>query len=77
MNEIVRPLFVELGKEIKFNRKKKRMSLEALGNLVGKSKATIKRHEDGTSMIDGETLRKICLALDFKPRILERVEGKG
>lgn len=67
MNEIDKPIYVALGKQLKEARLRKGYSLEYVGDLVGKSKVSIKRYEDGVMRIDVDTLELICSVLDVKP----------
>lgn len=53
-----------VGMRIKQCRKKKNMTIEELGRVINKSKATISKYENGSVAIDIETLEKISSALD-------------
>lgn len=67
MNEIDKPIYIELGKRLKDARHRKGYSLEDVANAAGKNKATIKRYEDASVRIDMDTLYKICNFLDVTP----------
>lgn len=54
-----------LGERIKEYRKLKKVSLEELGEIIGKSKATITRYENGQIIMDIITALEICNALDI------------
>lgn len=54
-----------LGEKIKEYRKLKKVSLEELGEIIGKSKATITRYENGQIIMDIITALEICNALDI------------
>ena len=53
----------EIGNYIRFYRKKRNMTLEALAGAVHKSKATVSKYEKGEITIDIETLYDIADAL--------------
>jgi len=67
MKRIDKPLYEALGKQLKEARLKKGYSLEYVGDMIGKSKVSIKRYEDGVMRIDMDTLEMICAILDVKP----------
>ncbi len=57
----------ELGSRIRLYRQAKGISLAALSELVGKSKATLSKYENGEITIDIETLFSIADALEVVP----------
>lgn len=67
MKKIDKPLYITLGRQLKEARLKKGYSLAYVGDSIGKSKASIKRYEDGVMRIDKETLDLLCNVLDVKP----------
>lgn len=54
-----------VGKKIKYFRKAKNMSMEELGNAIGKSKATINRYENNEILLDFLTALEICNVLNI------------
>lgn len=54
-----------VGKKIKYFRKAKNMSMEELGNAIGKSKTTINRYENNEILIDMLTAIEICNILNI------------
>lgn len=54
-----------LGKKIRYFRKSKNMSMEELGNAIGKSKATINRYENNEILLDLLTTLEICNVLNI------------
>jgi len=67
MKKIDKPLYESLGRQLKEARLKKGYSLEFVGDMVGKSKVSVKRYEDGKMRVDNDTLDRICSVLDVKP----------
>ena len=67
MPKVDKSLYVEIGKIIKHERRKKKISLDRLVDMLGgeKTKSTLKRYEDGTSRIDVDVLASICDKLDI------------
>lgn len=67
MPKVDKSLYVEIGKIIKHERRKKKISLDKLVDMLGgeKTKSTLKRYEDGTSRIDADVLASICNKLDI------------
>ena len=67
MSKVDKSLYVEIGKIIKHERRKKKISLDKLVDMLGgeKTKSTLKRYEDGTSRIDVDVLASICNKLDI------------
>ncbi len=67
MPKVDKSLYVEIGKIIKNERRKKKISLDRLVDMLGgeKTKSTLKRYEDGTSRIDVDVLASICDKLDI------------
>ncbi len=67
MPKVDKSLYVEIGKIIKHERRKKKISLDKLVDMLGgeKTKSTLKRYEDGTSRIDVDVLASICNKLDI------------
>ena len=55
---------IHVGKRIRLYRKMKNMTIEFFANLIGKSKATVSKYENGDISIDIETLFVIAEALD-------------
>lgn len=55
---------IALGSAIKLARKRNRMTIEMLGNRLGKSSAYISRIENGTTNIELETLEKLSNILN-------------
>lgn len=66
MEEFEKPLYESLGRQLKEARRRLGYSLDEVAEIVGKSKASIKRYEDATAKIDKSTLDKICTALDVE-----------
>ena len=66
MNKLDKSLYIELGKQLKEARQKKKYSLSEVADLVGKSKVSIKRYEDAKVRVDMDTLEKLCKVLDIK-----------
>lgn len=54
-----------LGKKVKDYRKSKGMSIEELGNAIGKSKTTVTRYETGEIIMDIITALEICNVLNI------------
>lgn len=54
----------EVGKKIKYYRKKRNFSVEQLATMIYKGKSTIYKYENGSIPIDVETLKEIADALD-------------
>lgn len=54
-----------LGKKIKEYRKAKDISIQELGDAIGKSKATVNRYETGEIIMDIITVLEICNALNI------------
>lgn len=54
-----------LGKKLKYSRKAKNISIEELGNIIGKSKTTIARYENNEILLDILTAIEICNALNI------------
>lgn len=54
-----------LGKKIRYFRKSKNMSMEDLGNAIGKSKATVNRYETNEISLDFLTAIEICNVLNI------------
>ncbi len=54
-----------IGEKIKSYRKVKNMSIEELGNIIGKSKTTIVRYENNEIVLDILTAIEICNALNI------------
>ena len=54
-----------IGEKIKSYRKVKNMSIEELGNIIGKSKTTIVRYENNEIVLDIITAIEICNALNI------------
>lgn len=52
-----------VGQKIKEYRKAKNMTIEQLGNLIGKSKTTVARYENSELALELTTLLEICNAL--------------
>lgn len=50
----------KIGKKLREYRKVNNMTLEELGNLLGKTKATVGKYETGEIIIDTVTLLEIC-----------------
>jgi len=67
MKKIDKPLYESLGKQLKKARLNKGYSLEFVGDMIGKSKVSIKRYEDGVMRIDMDTLETLCAVLGVKP----------
>lgn len=67
MPKVDKSLYVEIGKIIKHERRKKKISLDKLVDMLSgeKTKSTLKRYEDGTSRIDVDVLASICNKLDI------------
>ncbi len=59
-----------LGKHLRMNRKKSKMSQEELGKIIHKGKACVSKYEKGLSGIDLETYIDICHALAIDPAML-------
>ena len=60
-----------LGEKIKFLRKSKRMSLEQLAELIGTSRQTVHRYENGViSNIPHDKIEALARALDVSPASL-------
>lgn len=57
---------VSLGEKVKKYRKARNMSMEELGNAIGKSKATINRYEKGEILMDILTTIEICNVLNME-----------
>jgi len=55
---------IHTGMRIKKCRKSKNMTIEELGNIINKSKATVSKYENGSVAIDLDTLYSISKALD-------------
>nr|WP_293993663.1 helix-turn-helix transcriptional regulator [uncultured Fusobacterium sp.] len=55
---------LEIGKNIRKFRKLRKLTIEELGNIINKSKATISKYEKGEIALDIETLYKISEALN-------------
>ncbi len=56
---------VDLGNKIREYRKAQNVSIEELGNIIGKSKTTVARYETGEIVIDIITAMEICNALNI------------
>ena len=56
---------VDLGNKIREYRKVQNISIEELGNIIGKSKTTVTRYETGEIVIDIITVMEICNALNI------------
>ena len=56
---------VDLGNKIREYRKAQNISIEELGNIIGKSKTTVARYETGEIVIDIITAMEICNALNI------------
>ena len=54
-----------LGQRLREYRKAKNITIEELGNLIGKSKATVNRYETGEILMDILTVLEICNALNI------------
>lgn len=54
-----------LGKKIRYFRKAKNISMEELGNAIGKSKATVNRYENNEILLDFLTVIEICNVLNI------------
>ena len=54
-----------LGKKVKDYRKARGISIEELGNAIGKSKTTVNRYETGEIVMDIITVLEICNALNI------------
>ena len=52
-------------KNMKFYRKTRNMTLEELGNLISKTKATVTKYEKGEIIPDSKTILEICNALNI------------
>lgn len=65
MKKIDIDLYENLGRQLKAARIKKGYSMSQLGEIVGKSKPSIKRYEDATVRVDMDTLQRLCNALDM------------
>lgn len=72
MRKLDKPLYEDLGKQLKRARLEKGYSLEDVAKMVGKSKVSIKRYEDANVRIDMDTLNCICRALSLTPVIMSR-----
>lgn len=53
----------EIGKQIRTFRKKRKMTLESLADIICKSKSTVSKYENGEIPVDIETLYEIASAL--------------
>lgn len=60
----MREVSIHVGKRIRLYRKMKNMTIESFASLIGKSKATVSKYENGDISIDIETLFVIAEALD-------------
>ncbi len=66
-----------IGKKLNFYRKQQNISLEAMGNRISKSKATISKYEKGDILPDILTLLEICNVLNIDiTQILEQEMSK-
>ena len=54
-----------LGKKVKDYRKARGISIEELGNAIGKSKSTVNRYETGEIVMDIITVLEICNTLNI------------
>ena len=67
-----------LGEKIKFLRKSKRMSLEQLAELIGTSRQTVHRYENGViSNIPHDKIEALARALDVSPASLMGWDNKN
>lgn len=55
----------DFSKKIKYYRKSRDMTLEELGNIISKTKATVSKYEKGEIIPDSKTILEICNALDI------------
>ena len=66
-----------LGEKIKFLRKSKRMSLEQLAELIGTSRQTVHRYENGViTNIPHDKIEALARALDISPASLMGWDGE-
>lgn len=67
MPKVDNSLYIEIGKILKQERRKRKISLDRLVKMLGgeKTKSTLKRYEDGASRMETETLANICDKLDI------------
>lgn len=56
---------INLGKRLREYRKAKGLSIQELGNAIGKSKATVNRYETGEILMDILTVLEICNVLNI------------
>lgn len=58
----------EVGKNIKFYREKRRMTLKELGSKIGISESTMQKYEAGSiKRVDAEMIKKIANVLKVPP----------
>jgi transcriptional regulator with XRE-family HTH domain len=60
MKKIDKPIYVQLGNQLRAARLNKGYSLAEVANMVGKSKVSIKRYEDASVRIDMDTLESLA-----------------
>ena len=56
---------VDLGKRLREYRNVKGLSIQKLGDAIGKSKATVAKYENGEVMMDVLTVLEICNVLNI------------
>ena len=68
---------LEVGERIKIARKRKRLSMKKLGELVNLHESTVSRYEKGEILsLDIETLKEFAKALEVPPSYLMGIDDK-
>ena len=81
----MKEISIQVGQRIRLYRKMKGMTIEAFAGMIGKSKATVSKYENGDISIDIETLFVIAEALevsvnqlvDYAEETAEKGENAG
>ena len=68
---------VEVGKKIRFFRKKRKITIEELSKLISKSKATVAKYESAEIIVDIVTLFDIANALSIRVEQLLSIPRSG
>jgi transcriptional regulator with XRE-family HTH domain len=76
MNDIIQELYLQMGAQIQYYRKNKKLSAEELGKRISVTKKTIRRYELGEIRLSYERAKQIAEALDLDVRQLYNNEKK-
>jgi len=74
----MKEISIHVGQKIRLFRKMKGMTIEVFAGMIGKSKATVSKYENGDISIDVETLFAIAQALEVPVnQLIDYTDGKA